>query len=455
MGSKASVDLAAVGLRRVEGCQETGKGHGESPYPWSMYPPIIPLRLRNRVWFVVGSLVALVIVACTEGDAAVDVEPPPPGPIRFMSLTAGARHTCGLDGDGVAYCWGWDADGQLGALQPGAFLGTVLPVFTDVRFLQLAAGSQQTCGLSIEGDVYCWGRGTWGVHPVPTRVEGGDTFVDLSGRWRDVCGVVADGGVRCFGEENAGQLGTGRHGEGLHFMPQVALLDEEAVRVEVGRWFACALLTSGTRSCWGQDQRGELGRGDAEPGPCTNSRGSLVRCSAVPVPGVGPSPVLDLGIAMLHGCALSEGGWVDCWGDNGAGQLGTDEELPQCPGWEPNQAGPCSRVPLRVEGLPPVEAVFIGGFHSCALEASGQAWCWGSNTFGQLGRGGTLGRVPFVSMVRGGVAFTELALGQVHTCGLDAEGLAYCWGNNIGGQLGSTVELATFPTAVSLFPPRD
>lgn len=90
-----------------------------------------------------------------------------------------------------------------------------------------------------------------------------------------------------------------------------------------------------------------------------------------------------------------------------------------------------------------------GNFHTCWLQSSGTANCWGSNQYGQLGDGTTTDRLSPV-VVAGGLTFASLAPGNFHTCGVTTAGAAHCWGRNPNGQLGTgTTTNRSTPTAVS------
>src|SRR5439155_22774592 len=87
--------------------------------------------------------------------------------------------------------------------------------------------------------------------------------------------------------------------------------------------------------------------------------------------------------------------------------------------------------------------------HSCALNASGEAFCWGLNFNGQLGDGTTTAR-PVPTAVTGGLRLAALSPGFVYTCGLTTTGAAYCWGFNANGQLGDgTTTQRLVPTPVA------
>jgi len=136
-----------------------------------------------------------------------------------------------------------------------------------------------------------------------------------------------------------------------------------------------------------------------------------------------------------HTCGISERR-VLCWGANNFGQLG-------------NGTTEDRPLPVEVQGLPsaPV-ALTAGAVHTCALVVGGRAYCWGQNLHGQLGDGSTQHRAMAVSVAQG-LTFTEIHAGGALTCGLTSGGTEYCWGLNQRGQLGdgSRVNRST-PTRV-------
>jgi alpha-tubulin suppressor-like RCC1 family protein len=142
---------------------------------------------------------------------------------------------------------------------------------------------------------------------------------------------------------------------------------------------------------------------------------------------------LGTGASANHACALATGGALFCWGSNSDGQLGdgtaTDRAVPTY----------ASAVP---SGL---VQVVTGLEHSCALDAEGNAMCWGANDLGQLGDG-TISEPKF-AMVTGGHRFTKLAIGKYTTCGIATTGTTYCWGQRVNGTA-TTTEQPT-PLAVS------
>jgi len=149
-----------------------------------------------------------------------------------------------------------------------------------------------------------------------------------------------------------------------------------------------------------------------------------------------PAKVVSISGGYNHECAITTEvpPQAYCWGDNSFGQLGVDVSTQ-------TSGGPV-RVPVA-DGLASVAA---GMDHTCGLTPVGVAYCWGNGTFGQLGTGeiaacfvpapGKLtcaGPAP----ISGDARFTGIAAGASHTCGVAATGQLYCWGLNDSGQLGS------------------
>ena len=111
---------------------------------------------------------------------------------------------------------------------------------------------------------------------------------------------------------------------------------------------------------------------------------------------------------------------------------------------------PFDSVPAPLSGRPFFDSLASGDYYSCGLKADGTAWCWGENPSGETGTGAAGGTVPAPAQVVGGLTFTQIVAGHHHTCALAVGGTAYCWGLNSSGQLGdSTTVNRSAPTRVA------
>lgn len=259
----------------------------------------------------------------------------------------------------------------------------VLTVSRRVEAQQIAAGRSSTCTTNIDGWLWCWGDNTYG-----------------------------ELGIGTFGGQSAVPLGVP--------FSQTNHMD----RISVGYHEACGIVSSsptvpaGTLYCWGLNIYGELGNNTT-----TNSN--------VPVQVQGIGSVTAISVGGGHACAISEGA-VFCWGDNSHGQLGIGQYC----------GTPCSHA-MRVLGDltgQTVISVAAGDQHTCAVTSTGALYCWGSNVFGQVGTGDPQIAYYLSPVLIPGPSvppnrWTDASAGLKHTCAVFVGGV-YCWGDNSFGQLG-------------------
>jgi alpha-tubulin suppressor-like RCC1 family protein len=133
-----------------------------------------------------------------------------------------------------------------------------------------------------------------------------------------------------------------------------------------------------------------------------------------------------------HNCAIDTAGALWCWGNNATYQLGM-----------PNTGATTRPYPIRVGCQPENDGkncfsdwqlVAAGWFHTCAIRAQGQLYCWGGNLRGQVGNGQLGTDVQEPTQIGPGVTWQNVFCGRSHTCALDTELKLYCWGDNAAGQ---------------------
>lgn len=224
------------------------------------------------------------------------------------------------------------------------------------------------------------------------------------------CAVLQHGGLRCWGDNDSGQLGDGTTADRAEPVPVVGI--DDAVQVVGGSGHTCALLGDGSVRCWGTNGRGQLGDG--------TTTGSLT-----PVAVLDIDDAIHLSSNADHTCAATATGAVRCWGT----------------------------VPTTVAGLGPAGQVAVGVNHSCALLLDTTVWCWGDGSYGQLGQGGqassTAPLLVGAASADPRVPGDSLGAGAGHTCARSS-GSLLCWGLNNEGQIGDNSRtIAWAPSGVS------
>jgi alpha-tubulin suppressor-like RCC1 family protein len=292
-----------------------------------------------------------------------------PKPLRFNSVVTGSFHSCGLTAEGEAYCWGSDERGQLGIAQPASRCETFAP---------LGRGGVM--------------RITFRCSALPVRVAG-PRFASLSANTQSTCGLTPEGAAYCWGDSYSSAN------------REPALVPGGIVfrSVSAGTFFACGVSTSGEGYCWGENNQGQLGNGN-------NSS------SAVPVRVAGGLSFASLQSGSSHSCGIAADGAAYCWGQNIDGELGA------------GLASLTSNVPVRVAGGINFRSVDPSSFLTCALDVAGRAYCWGSGVAGRLGDGRNQSSTTPVA-VAGGLTFESISV-NTPTCAVTADGSTYCWGRN-------------------------
>lgn len=313
------------------------------------------------------------------------------GVAGVVAITAGGDHTCALQQDGALLCWGAGGQGQLGQ---GLFLDSLEPVAVERlpgTAVAVAAGRTHTCAVADNDLTYCWGsnangqlgRATTGTGAVastfvPLQVPGVPTgTVALAAGWEHTCAARAVGAPRCWGANAQGQAGNGT----TDAVATAALVQgvpgtSRVLSLAGGASHSCALTDDGDLFCWGSNGSGELGNDTVSAQPAT---------SAVLVEREPNNVFTSLSLGDRFSCATSEllsgrRGEAMCWGRNDNGQLGQDPA-----------ALPVVTVPTDVRALNAATFDFIaigsGENHTCAITDNDSLRCWGVNTDGQLGNG--------------------------------------------------------------------
>jgi alpha-tubulin suppressor-like RCC1 family protein len=293
------------------------------------------------------------------------------------------------------------------------------PAFTATA---IAAGRRHTCVLTDRNRVKCWGEnedgqlgdGTTIRKSTATDVAGLDEDVrEIAAGYNHTCALTAGGGVKCWGNNAFYQLGDNT--QTSRSMPVDVPLPEKMIAVSAGTLHTCA-TTGRDVYCWGI-----VGYQLLEGVDVITIAHKPYRIDLSNIPG--NERITAIGSGFDHDCVLTDAGFVYCWGRNDLGQLGWGMETYS------------SIVPEKVVGLTgPVSRMAVGGSHTCVIIEDGSVMCWGYNNAGQLGQlnnhtSSVALKVPDLPEA------TEISAGAYHTC-VKVGGGAMCWGDNRFGQLG-------------------
>lgn len=364
------------------------------------------------------TLMTLIITGCGGGGGGGGgVVPAAPAP-AISALVAGGAANCRIaTSNSGTVCWGQNDVGQLGI---GTTSTTATPTIVTYpggkTAKRIAAGVEHSCAVQSDDTLACWGdntAGQLGLDPgitaqanAPVTVPGLTGVAGVAVGLAHTCIVTTANAVQCWGSNTKGQLGQAPAGLVQIHQPQT-ITGLAAKSVSSGFNQVCALKTDDTVACWGDNQYGQLGRGDNTDSP-------------IPVVASGLSQVKSLSSGANHVCAVTSAKTY-CWGRNNAGQLGSNGTNDR-------------NSPTETQGVLGGVIELAGGqAHSCALTASAVE-CWGSNANKQLS-GNTAGGNARV-IVPMSATPKRVTAGVSHTCVQDGNNETWCWGAGSLSRLG-------------------
>ncbi|MCA9608287.1 MAG: hypothetical protein KC619_21910 [Myxococcales bacterium] len=338
-----------------------------------------------------------------------------------LALESGPSITCVTSSDRPLRCWGEN----LGILGDGIDpLEAATEVFPGIDFVHVAVGRDFLCGFRTDGALACAGldwAGQLGDGDGPTETTA--TFVPVTmplpvpvdaveARVATVCALAADQAF-CWGHNVYGQVGNGRAME-EEWVPAAVDGGLSFRRVVPGHGHTCGITTTNELYCWGGNANEALGQPAGMP-----------ELSASPLVAPAAGPWVDVSPGDEFTVAIDEAGAVWSWGSNVVGQLGRDMDV-----------GGGTPVPDRV-ATPDLAFVDVeaGYRHACAISADGQLWCWGDDTWNQLGPDAPSAFQAEPIRVLADRVIVDVAVGTSHTCALDDTGRVWCWGDNSYSQL--------------------
>jgi alpha-tubulin suppressor-like RCC1 family protein len=387
---------------------------------------------------------------------------------RATTIAAGYRHSCAIRA-GLAYCWGDNTVGDLGrgttggtSNVPGAV--STSGVLSGKTLTQIEAGQDFTCALDTAGAAYCWGFNAYGQlgnnsttnSNVPVQVTttgtplAGKTLTEITVGNSYACALDTAGKAYCWGYNGEGQLGNGTTTTPQTTATAVStsgvLSGKTLVQVSAGYDHSCAVDSAGVAYCWGYNGYGGLGNNN------TTQQNSPVAVTTASTPLAGKT-VASIAAGNYFTCALDTAGLGYCWGRNNHGQLG-NSTTDGFDGPHPTATAVTTTGALSGKSL---AQLTLGEFHVCAADTGGAGYCWGQDNAGQLGNGGTNTDSNVAVAVNTGGALSGKSLVQISaeyqsTCGQDSSGALYCWGLGTSGQLGNNAATTSTTAVVVVIP---
>lgn len=332
-------------------------------------------------------------------------------PVPARQVSAGGEHSCAVSTSRTLWCWGRNANGQLGLDRSGPYAVPPTQVGRSASWRQVSAGGAHTCGVKTSGALLCWGashrgqlgRGNTKGIDEPRRVGRSKAWSRVEAGYFHTCALTTRGRLWCWGANSAGQLGDGTTRE-----------RRKPVRVRgtwrdvaVGGWHTCAIRSDRALRCWGRNTFGQLG---------TGSFSGRSKPAAVS----GSTRWRSVDTSWTHTCGVTTAGGTLCWGRNLEGQLGDGTTR-------------VSAAPRAVLNRPAAVDVVVNEGSSCLRDTSSQMWCWGTNRYGAFGASSP---AAARKATRSSGTIAGLSGGWLHSCGLSGTQVQ-CWGNNERGQTGT------------------
>lgn len=385
----------------------------------------------------------------------------------ILSMATGSNHTCAIASDNQAYCWGLNGSGQLGNGSITNREDNPVPVdrtgvLSGKTILSITAGNNHTCVIASDNLPYCWGRdaesqlgngATTGIQDSPVAVDttgvlSGKTVSSISAGVHHTCVIASDNLAYCWGYDFDGELGNGApfgdQASPVAVDTTGVLSGKTILSIDAGGYQTCAIASDNLLYCWGLDAQGQVGDG----GSATNQASPVAVNTAGVLSG---KTILSIVGGAYHTCAIASDNLLYCWGRDDEGQLGNGAATTG------NQQSP---VTVDTTGALSGKTILSGsggGYYTCVKASDNKAYCWGADDEGQLGNdialsGQTIPVAVDVSNVLAGKDIVSVYAGFAQSCAIASDNLAYCWGNDASGQLGngSITERKPTPIAVNL-----
>lgn len=421
-------------------------------------------------------LTSLFLISCDKLEKAPPVRPIEPENQSYKprqikelgsdvaSISAGDAHTCATMKDGKVFCWGANTRQQLGSnnVTHSKVPLEVKGIVASTEPYALATSEYNTCAVtSVKTATFCWGDNkywqlgnkdeTTAMSYSPVKVELPDSAASapidsLVGNHLRTCAQIGTEAY-CWGYVDSRALKMeGGEETSYHKLPDkthpilMGPLENDPIKTQKWNVLEGLVLLETNTCAFFPELKNPISCLDKDPEIGEMGKINLITAEIARNQGVSGEGAADMKTNRQneftsgadHACVIGgkDINEVWCWGENSVGQLG-----------QANKS--FSKSLVRVKGLPGqrIDKITSSNAHTCALTMEGLAWCWGSNENGQIGSrmGDPNGPALTAEKVEKLTNIMDMTAGGDHTCALLRDHTAWCWGSNKYGQIGSDI----------------
>lgn len=322
--------------------------------------------------------------------------------LTIKSIASGYGHTCAIASDNKVYCWGLNTYGQIGDNSSGT--DRLLPVAVNasgvlngLTIKSIAVGMTHSCVIASDNKPYCWGgnaegeigdgtSGTNRLSPTAVNMSGalnGLTVKSITVGDYHTCVIASDNKPYCWGKNDSGQIGDNSSGTN-RLAPTVvyasgALAGLTVKTISSGWYGNCVIASNDRVYCWGSNNYGQVGDN-------TSGTNRLVPTAVYTSGVLNGLNIKTVSAGARLVCVTDLNDKAYCWGQNGSGSVGD------------GTSGANVLIPTAVStsgnlnGLT-IKTVSAGWNNACAIASNDRAYCWGYNNSGALGDGTVISKV--------------------------------------------------------------
>lgn len=287
---------------------------------------------------------------------------------KIAEISLGISFGCARNTEGQVKCWGYVPwiPYKHGPFKP-------MDVEFKGKVKKLASARNEVCALLENGSIWCKGLKK-DAHEI--ALSGGAK--DLDGEEEHFCALGNNGDIWCWGKLADDNKKT--YPEDIHLIEGI----NSGIAVDATTFGGCAIEANGGVKCWGANDRGQLGRGEPVGKPKPGFDFTAKHVSELESGVKSISAVND-----LH-CAIKKDGSVSCWGQNWLGAAG----VPLPPEADPLFTHAYVTKPNKISGIENAERLYLGVGIGCVYLSDGKVKCWGSG-FKHMGNGDIIHSSPY------------------------------------------------------------